>query len=138
MNEKPPPLNYERPRPPKPWLSQAERESWQMMLGCAGAILGFVSLPALFFVTCNLAFKLMQRVVISLAFGADRYAAGVRIVGKKGVRLSDGTPLPWGWELAFVLGVFFCVVLVLAPYHRLLQKLGLLRDDDAPQKTQDS
>jgi len=86
----------------------------------------------LFFVTLNIARMLMQRLVISMAYGADKYAAGLRI-GKKS-RLSDGSTLPGGCQVLYVVGVFICLVLVLFPYARILQKLGLLRDGDEDSK----
>ncbi len=113
-------------------LSKSDAELASCYFACAGAVFAFGSLIALFFVTVNLATKLMQRFVISMAYGPDRYAAGLRIV-KKNFQLSDGTTLPGRWEFVFILGTFMCVCLVMFPYVRLLQRWGLLRsEDDSP------
>jgi hypothetical protein len=130
-------LGYSTPRKrPRPYfnLSPADAELAGCLVGIAGAIFAFGSLIILFFVTINLASKLMQRIVVSIAYGEDRYAAGVRIVGKSHLHLSDGTPLGAGWKWMYVLGIFVCAVLVIAPYARLLQKMGLLRDDEPKEK----
>jgi len=99
-------------------------------MACLGAIFAFGSTIVVFLVACRLGYWVMQRVVISLAFGADRYAAGLRVVGKQDLHLSDGTPLGYGWKWVYMLGLFACVLLVAAPYVLLLQKFGLLRNGD--------
>lgn len=70
----------------------------------------------------------MKRLVISIAYGADRYAAGLRIVRKD--QLSDGTRLPAMYEFLYSFGTFICVGIVMVSYGRLLQYWGLLRDDE--------
>jgi hypothetical protein len=96
-------------------------------------VFAFGSLLVVWLISLRLGFGLMQWAIVSLACGADRYAAGVRVAGKPSFHLSDGTALGYGWQWAYVLGVFACNVLITAPYVRLLQKLGLLRGDEAPQ-----
>ena len=63
-----------------------------------------------------------------MAYGADRYSAGLRIVKKN--QLSDGSRLPGIYEFIWVIATFICVVLVMFPYVRLLQRWGLLSDDE--------
>ena len=130
-------LSYVTPRKrPRQYfnLSSSDKELAGCLAGVAGAAFAFGSVIALFFISVSLASKLMQRVVISMAYGSDRYAAGLRIVRK--FRLSDGATLPGGWQFVFVLGIFLGVCLVVAPYVRLLQRWGLLRDEvKSPSRT---
>jgi len=103
------------------------------LAGClgaaAGAVFAFGSLIILFIVAVRISSGLMQRFVISMAYGANRYDAGLRIVNNK-CKLSDGSFLPLGWEWLFMLGTFVGVCLILIPYCFLLQRIGLLRSDN--------
>lgn len=140
MNENPPTMNYERPRPPKPWLSQADREAWGCLLAGLGSVLWFGSSIVSAFIAFAISFGVMQRVIVTLARGADRYAAGVRIVGKKTLHLSDGTALSGGWQALYMIGLLVCVGLLVWPYSWLMQKLGLVQseDDEKPASGKDS
>lgn len=51
------------------------------------------------------AFGVMEYVGISLAYGPDAYADGLRLVDKHG-RLNDGRVLPDGWQVLTYTGVY--------------------------------
>ncbi len=128
-------LNYAVPRKrPRRYfnLSPADAELAGCLVGAVGAVFAFSSIIVLFLITFGVASKLMERFVISMAYGSDRYAAGLRLV-KKNFQLSDGTILPGGWALLDIVGTFICPCLVLFVYMRLLQRSGLLRDDEPPE-----
>jgi hypothetical protein len=133
-------LNYAVPRKrPRRYfkLSPADAELAGCLVGAAGAVFAFASLGILFFITVGVASKLMERFVISMAYGSDRYAAGLRIV-KKNFQLSDGTILAGRWKFVDIVGTFMCICLVMIPWARLLHRWGLLRNDESSEGKDDA
>jgi len=138
-------LNYANPQYAKPQrrtrryfnFSPADAELMGCFFGLLGACFAFVSIIVLFLATVTVSFKLMERLVISMAYGSDRYAAGLRIVTKNFL-MSDGTMLPGLWRAVYIAGVFGGMILVMAPYVKLLQKLGLLQDEDVKESPKEN
>ena len=108
--------------------AKSEAELRGCVLGCISAIFAFGSLGALWLWSNRLASLLMERVIISMVYGSDRYAAGLRIV--KHNLLSDGSRIPGFYLFIWNISSFICVVLVTFPYVRLLQRWGLMSDDE--------
>lgn len=101
---------------------------------CLGALFVFGSLIVLFFVMSGVGFKVAERVTVSVACGADRYAAGLRFVNARRFVLTDGTTLAGGYQALYMAVAFFCVVVVLGPHVLLLQRMGLLREGNEARK----
>jgi hypothetical protein len=131
-------LTYATPRKrPRRYfnLSPADAELAGCLGGAVGAAFTFGSIVILWIVTTSAASRLMQYLVISMAYGSDRYVAGLRLAKK--FRLSDGSTLPGRWQCAYIFGVLICQGVVLFPWYFLLRKCGLVRDDDKPSQKSD-
>lgn len=100
--------------------------------GCL-RMLGFiVGLMVCFFVSMRAMSHLTERWFLSAEYGADRYAAGLRIVRKH--YLTDGTPLPkWigFWQGCSAFGL---AMLALLAYAAIAMGLGLYRESDWEQR----
>ena len=116
------PLDYDTPKPPP-------KSRTMGALGCLGRGLIFpIGTFLCFFVTVRFTYVLTERLFLSHVYGADRYAAGLRIVHKH--YLSDGTRLPVQVEFWQGLTAFLLAVPVVVTYQLLARWLRLYRDED--------
>ena len=115
------PLDYDTPKPARSGPLGA--------LGCLGrGLISPVGTILCFLVTIRFTYALTERLFLSRIYGADRYAAGLRIVHKH--YLSDGTRLPTKVEFWQAISAFLLAIPVVVTYQLLAGWLRLYRDED--------
>ena len=107
--------------------AENEAENRRFMGACGSALFSLGSVIFVFFAASIAGRRIMERVVISLAYGTHRYAEGLRIL--KHERVSDGSSLSNSVAFLFSAGQFLILCAVLFPYIRVLQRFGFLRKD---------
>ena len=117
------PLNYQSPGPARPPPRAL------LALGCLGRAIVFpIGLILCFLITIGLTYRLTERIFLINLYGADRYAAGLRIVHKH--YLNDGTPLPRWVEFTQGLSTFLLALPVIIIYMLIARWLRFHRDED--------
>ena len=92
--------------------------------GCLALLLAYVGLPVVGIISLKTTYTILERPIVSMVYGSDSYAKGLRVVGKNG-QLSDGRRLPGGWFASLAIGSFIMAMPVLIGYYAILRAKGL-------------
>lgn len=103
-------------------MERAEKKNEITTPGCAVGILSyFIGLPVTMISTSFVVSRLVQKFLLSAAYGPERYANGLRIVDRQ-MHLSDGTMLPGKFQLIYVVCVFLRTALAVGFVYFVITK----------------